>query len=111
MRPLTESTPPCGVPLLTYLLIFESPRVELTILPVSSELVNSINCVLIFSLDSADVIAVGITLLKAPSIARKAHNANSVVRTFRSGILESEELSLWIGLYSRHVRFRYHMII
>ena len=63
-----ESTPPCGVPLLTNLLIFESPRVELTILPVSSDMISSIKWVFIFSLDSADVIAVGVTLLKAPSI-------------------------------------------
>ena len=38
-----ESTPPCGVFLKTNLLIFESPRVELTILLVSSELISSIN--------------------------------------------------------------------
>ena len=61
------------------LLIFESPRVELTILPVSSDMISSIKWVFIFSLDSADVIAVGVTLLKAPCISRKAHNTNSVV--------------------------------
>ena len=49
-----ENTSPCGVPLLTNLLIF---GVEVTILPVSSELINFINRVFIFSLDSADVIA------------------------------------------------------
>ena len=64
---------------MVYLLIFESPRVELTILPVSSESISSINLVFIFSLDIAVVVAIGVTLLKAPSTSRKAHNANSAV--------------------------------
>jgi len=72
-----DSTPPCGVPLFTSLVWVEVPSVAVTIL------LNS-NCSVRDS-----VIAMGSTLLKAPSMSRKAISVYSLMPSYFSMLLTS----------------------
>jgi len=102
--------PPCGVPLLTFLVEWADPIVEYTTLLVSIAY-EHISPTVGRSMPSsvrAQVIAVGVTLVRAPSMSRNAAREYSLFRKPFS-ILDTREWREYLLIYpygTRAVRQR-----
>jgi len=89
-----DSTPPCGVPLFTSLVWVEVPSVAVTILLISNLRINlTIGGSTPTSVRDS-VIAVGSTLLKAPSMLRNAINVFSLMLLTTKCSADSVDLPL-----------------